>query len=230
MITPTSAFAHAARIATHRHAFRGRARHLPLAIMPAPDCAEPACKSKADAMRNMFAASGKAKAPKTASVPTGGTVAPGSTTSAIECPPDRDELGRHSWTLLHSFAAYFPNLPTSTQSESALNFIRAIAEFYPCRHCAQDFKAGLEESPPRYVHARVARPTHPHSHFLVFISSSLPGSVQSRDELCVWMCEAHNRVNRQLGKPEFNCKIEELDRRWRNGGPKCDDSGLAEDE
>ena len=184
-------------------------------------------------MRNMFAASGKAKAPKgpTASVPIGGPAAPGSA-SAVECPPDRDELGRQSWTLLHSFAAYFPSLPTPTQSESARNFIRAIADFYPCRHCAQDFKAGLEESPPRYVHSFAFRQggsftPAPRLHSLMPISSFCPfGRVASRDELCVWMCEAHNRVNRQLGKPEFTCKIDDLDRRWRNGGSQCDDAGL----
>lgn len=53
--------------------------------------------------------------------------------------------------------------------------------------------------------------------------------VGSREELSVWMCEAHNRVNRQLGKPEYSCKIKDLDLRWRNGGERCDDAGLAEE-
>ena len=122
------------------------------------DCPEPACKSKADAMRNMFAKSGKMKAQNPAS----NTTADGSTSAVVTgeacmrssgppCPPDRDELGRHSWTLLHSFAAYFPNVPTSAQSSTAHQFIRAIVDLYPCRHCAEDFKVGLEENPPRYA-------------------------------------------------------------------------------
>ena len=41
----------------------------------------------------------------------------------------------------------------------------------------------------------------------------------------MWMCGAHNRVNRLLGKPEFECNIPELDRRWRTGGEHCDDLG-----
>ena len=40
------------------------------------------------------------------------------------------------------------------------------------------------------------------------------GSTSSRSELCVWMCEAHNRVNRDLGKKEFRCDMKELDARW----------------
>ena len=40
------------------------------------------------------------------------------------------------------------------------------------------------------------------------------GSTGSRGELCVWMCEAHNRVNRLLGKPEFSCELSQLDTRW----------------
>ena len=28
------------------------------------------------------------------------------------------------------------------------------------------------------------------------------------------MCEAHNRVNRDLGKEEFRCDMKELDVRW----------------
>ena len=28
------------------------------------------------------------------------------------------------------------------------------------------------------------------------------------------MCEAHNRVNRLLGKAEFSCELSQLDMRW----------------
>ena len=40
------------------------------------------------------------------------------------------------------------------------------------------------------------------------------GSTGSRGELSVWMCEAHNRVNRLLGKTEFSCELSQLDTRW----------------
>ncbi len=31
---------------------------------------------------------------------------------AMPCPPDRAELGLHSWNLLHTTAAYFPDVPS----------------------------------------------------------------------------------------------------------------------
>ena len=174
----------------------------------ATNCDEPVCKSKSDAMRKMFGhAAGKggggsggsggggghgrsSTTPRPAAVDGGGTSA-----AAAPCPPDRDELGRHSWTLLHTLAAYFPNSPSAAQSDAARSFVRTIGDLYPCRHCAEDFRAHLEESPPR---------------------------VGSRAELSVWMCEAHNRVNRLLGKVEFSCTLSDLDRRWRKGGAHCD--------
>ena len=165
----------------------------------ATNCDEPICKSKSDAMRKMFGhAAGKgagAAGRSSASHPT--TAVDGApAAAAAPCPPDRDELGRHSWTLLHTLAAYFPNAPSAAQSDAARSFIRTIGDLYPCRHCAEDFRVHLEESPPR---------------------------VGSRAELSVWMCEAHNRVNRLLGKAEFSCALGDLDRRWRKGGAHCDD-------
>ena len=67
-------------------------------------CAEPICASKKDAMRSMFNK-------------TGATPSSASPSSAEACPPDREELGTHSWTLVCStavpLAAPARNLPTS---------------------------------------------------------------------------------------------------------------------
>jgi len=38
---------------------------------------------------------------------------------------------------------------------------------------------------------------------------------QSREDLCVWLCQQHNLVNEKLGKPVFRCDISELDDRWK---------------
>lgn len=97
-------------------------------------------------------------------------------------------------------AAYFPEWPTREQSQAADGVIRGLATLYPCGHCAEDFRAGIAERPP---------------------------VVSSRAGLSVWMCEAHNRVNRLLGKEEFPCEIAKLYERWRNGGARCDLTSLA---
>ena len=146
-------------------------------MAPAP-CADPACATKSDAMKKMFAS-----APKKAAED-----------EAMPCPPDREELGRHSWTLLHTMAAYFPAAPTPSQSQAAVGLIRAVGMLYPCRHCAEDFERNLEHHPPK---------------------------ADSREDLSVWMCEAHNRVNMLLGKPMFPCVLSQLDARWRKGGAHC---------
>ncbi|XP_037523200.1 FAD-linked sulfhydryl oxidase ALR-like [Rhipicephalus sanguineus] len=105
-----------------------------------------------------------------------------------ECPPDRSELGRCTWSLLHSVAAYYPKRPSAEQQRDAEQFFRLFARLYPCKECAQDFRTELDSSPPR---------------------------VTSRTELAQWLCEQHNVVNRKLGKPEFDCS--RVDERWRRG-------------
>jgi len=39
--------------------------------------------------------------------------------------------------------------------------------------------------------------------------------VEGREGLGRWMCEAHNEVNRKLGKPVFECG--RWEERWRTG-------------
>lgn len=37
------------------------------------------------------------------------------TKKPIPCPPDRATLGRHSWTLIHSMSAHYPDEPSKTR-------------------------------------------------------------------------------------------------------------------
>ena len=72
----------------------------------APPCVEPACASKSDALRQMFAKTSGGAGRGSAAVATGGDAdaahATSSTASSLPCPPDRDELGKHSWTLVRA--------------------------------------------------------------------------------------------------------------------------------
>lgn len=65
-----------------------------------------------------------------------------------DCPLDREALGRHSWSFLHTTAAYFPKKPTAEQQSGMLSFLKLFAQFYPCDHCAADFRKEMDLSPP----------------------------------------------------------------------------------
>lgn len=105
-----------------------------------------------------------------------------------ECPVDREELGRSSWKLLHTMAAYYPDKPTSEEQRDMKQFFSLFARFYPCRDCADDLQEKLKREPP---------PT------------------QNRSVLSQWLCQVHNEVNVKLGKPQFDCTL--LDQRWKDG-------------
>ena len=92
--------------------------------------------------------------------------------SQATCPPDRAELGAHSWQLvraarltcllafhhetllpcisqLHSMAAHFPDKPSEAEQNSARAFLLALAVLYPCKHCAAHLSEYLDEHPPQ---------------------------------------------------------------------------------
>ncbi|RXG59110.1 FAD-linked sulfhydryl oxidase ALR [Armadillidium vulgare] len=104
------------------------------------------------------------------------------------CPADSVSLGRGTWRLLHSIAAYYPDSPSDEVKKDMNSFITLFSKFYPCRPCAEDFREWLKENPP---------------------------NVSSKSLLSKWFCVAHNVVNRKLGKSEFNCDL--LDQRWHDG-------------
>lgn len=106
----------------------------------------------------------------------------------VECPLDREELGRNSWSFLHTMAAYYPKKPSEDQKKSMTQFMDIFAQFYPCKDCAKDLRKSLQNSRP---------------------------DVRDRYMFSKWMCQIHNEVNIKLGKPEFDCsKVLE---RWRTG-------------
>jgi len=66
--------------------------------------------------------------------------APKEVIKAVECPMDRDEVGRATWGLLHTLAAYYPNEPSTEQQVHAELLMRSLAQLYPCKECAADFQ------------------------------------------------------------------------------------------
>jgi FAD-linked sulfhydryl oxidase len=111
------------------------------------------------------------------------------------CPPDVEQLGRATWTFLHTTAAYYPEKPTPSQRTNMLMLLRSLPVLYPCTWCADDLGNDINRHPP---------------------------DVSGRGALSRWLCERHNEVNEKLGKEKFNCA--KVDERWKDGPPdgSCD--------
>ncbi|KAK5115538.1 hypothetical protein LTR62_001197 [Meristemomyces frigidus] len=128
------------------------------------------------------------------------TTPPAGATSSLQpppdCPPDVEQLGRSSWTLLHAMTAAYPERPSLTQQMETKQFLGLFSKMYPCWVCADDFRTWMKDgNEPR---------------------------VSNREDFGQWMCEAHNAVNVKLGKQSFDCK--RWEERWRTGWKdgRCD--------
>ncbi|KAI9045519.1 flavin-linked sulfhydryl oxidase [Aspergillus affinis] len=121
------------------------------------------------------------------------------TPSRNECPPDVEKLGRSTWTLLHSMTATYPTKATTEQQTEMRTFLKLFSRLYPCWVCADDFRTWMAEP-----------------------SGKNAPRLGGRADFGTWMCEAHNEVNRKLGKKEFDCRFWE--ERWRTGWKdgRCD--------
>lgn len=96
-----------------------------------------------------------------------------------------DELGRSTWTFLHTLAATHSATPTAKEVTRLERFMADFAEIYPCAPCAESFRGILRRFPVD--------------------ASSGPAFAQ-------WMCQVHNEVNKEIGKPTFNC--DDVTKRW----------------
>ncbi len=114
----------------------------------------------------------------------------GDDVSTQDCPADVTVLGRSSWTFLHTLAATYPDNPTKEQQAEMKTFMGIFSKVYPCWFCADDFKKWMGKNE---------------------IDTS------SKDGFGMWMCLAHNHVNKKLGKNEFDCSKWKY--RWKDGWP-----------
>ncbi|CRG88192.1 Mitochondrial FAD-linked sulfhydryl oxidase erv1 [Talaromyces islandicus] len=92
-----------------------------------------------------------------------------------ECPPDVEQLGRSTWTLLHSLTASYPTTASREQQTEMRSFLGLFSKLYPCWVCADDFRTWMADP-----------------------SGKNEPRLSSRAEFGQWMCEAHNAVNRKL--------------------------------
>lgn len=101
------------------------------------------------------------------------------------CPPDVEELGRATWTFLHSAAAYYPDAPSDEQRRAMQAMLDALPNVYPCSSCASELRVAYEQ-PDSNASARAR-------------------AVASGPALRQWLCELHNGVNARLQKPLWDC-------------------------
>ncbi|KAM1687106.1 hypothetical protein ACFX1T_034863 [Malus domestica] len=100
-------------------------------------------------------------------------------------PLTKEELGRSTWTFLHTLAAQYPDKPTRQQKKDVKELMSILSRMYPCKECADHFQEILRSNPVQ---------------------------AGSHAEFSQWLCHVHNTVNRSVNKPIFPC--ERVDARW----------------
>ncbi|KAG2314165.1 hypothetical protein Bca52824_017287 [Brassica carinata] len=110
-------------------------------------------------------------------------------------PVTKEELGRATWTFLHTLAAQYPEKPTRQQKKDVKELMSILSRMYPsyCIFTVIDFHHSFTLR--CLVHDR-----------------SNPPQAGSQEEFSQWLCHVHNTVNRSLGKLVFPC--ERVDARW----------------
>lgn len=48
-------------------------------------------------------------------------------------------IGYHTWNLIHTMVAYYPDTPSSQDRADVHHFFRLLGILYPCRACGHDF-------------------------------------------------------------------------------------------
>ncbi len=91
----------------------------------------------------------------------------------------KEELGRHTWALIHSVAASFPSVPNEENKKAVEEFLHSLSKVYPCKICSSHFKQMLYDFPIQH---------------------------KSREDFVYYLCGLHNKVNERLGKPIHDCK------------------------
>lgn len=94
----------------------------------------------------------------------------------LEVNVDPAMWGKHLWVFLHAMSVAYPNQPDTPTMASCRQFIYALRHLLPCSMCRLHFETLLKTHPPQ---------------------------VQCRQDLKQWVLDAHNSVNKRLGKPRL---------------------------
>jgi len=86
-------------------------------------------------------------------------------------------------------ATKFPANPTKENTADLITFVNLLSTLYPCGDCAAHFKKWIKANPID------------------------KGAFTSKKGVTDWFCNAHNDVNRRLGKPIYDCAL--VTERWK---------------
>ncbi|GIL83190.1 hypothetical protein Vretimale_11420 [Volvox reticuliferus] len=145
-------------------------------------------------------AAATAAAPVPAMLPSLSSASANTATAVAAAAAAKAEVGRATWTLLHTLAAQFPDRPTRRQQRDARTLVDCLTRIYPCGDCARHFAELVRRDPP-------------------VVSS---GTAFRR-----WLCQVHNRVNARLGKTPFNCDL--VESRWAPLGCSAAEAAAGEE-
>ncbi|KAL7272581.1 Flavin-linked sulfhydryl oxidase of the mitochondrial IMS [Rhizina undulata] len=144
-----------------------------------------------------------------------------------DCPPDVETLGRSTWTFLHTLAASYPSTAGVPRQSEMAQFMGIFARIYPCWVCAEDFERWMGRRENRLEidvsgGDRDRDDDENEREKRELERGRRRGHLAGRKEFGLWMCNAHNHVNRKLGKVEFDCS--KWEERWKTGWKdgRCD--------
>lgn len=83
------------------------------------------------------------------------------------------------WSSMHIASLGYSNTPNDDEKRAAIEFYQALVYMIPCPICRQHYKRFLDTYPVK-------------------------DAVGNRNDLIHWVFRIHNKVNVQLGKPEFS--------------------------
>ena len=89
-------------------------------------------------------------------------------------PSKKEEWGPSLWNYFHNFTTKYPDNPKRHDKLAAKDTIRRFIDAIPCVECEQDFRQYVSTNPPNF---------------------------DNKTSLFNWGVNAHNYVNKKLGKP-----------------------------
>lgn len=103
--------------------------------------------------------------------------------------------GPKAWDFLHTLSFSYPDNPSASEQQSAMNLFMSLPDMLPCKMCGDHCRENLNKNPPQ---------------------------VESKEALSRWLVDFHNDVNRQTNETKgFNKKMytyEDAVKQYDSGG------------